>query len=81
MSVYARSEHAIRRELDKVPFDEQHVRRLMLDVEALLTGPTCGHEAERLARNIFNVTTAGDVARAMREAVARFDRENGGEKP
>jgi hypothetical protein len=71
MSLYRSPESYIQRELAKVPEKERAARRLELDLANILTGSTCGGEADRLAKlTIRNEPMA--LAVAMQEAAERY---------
>jgi len=81
---YKSYDHSIERELNKVRAenvrfgrseesseDALRRKRLEIDIADLLTGPTCGAEAERLAHNVMQGNPE-KVALALIEAGERY---------
>lgn len=66
----------IARQLAAVPAAERPRKRLEIDIAALLTGPTSGHNGDRLARCLVGSEYGEDrgeaVAHAMRDAADRY---------
>jgi hypothetical protein len=76
MSVYKQSARSIQRELSDIPPDERSKRRLQLDLESLLIGPTCGSEARRLVALLLASTSHDEVARTLLDIATRYQAES-----
>lgn len=59
------------RELAKVPRSERKRKRLELDFAHMMTGPTCGADAKRMAELAVKIDADG-LAKAMRGAADRY---------
>lgn len=77
MTVYVMPEAYIKAEMGKAP--DYAVRRLELDLEALLTGPTSGEKARHLSASIVR-QGAYAVVDALQKACNRFIGKHGPNK-
>jgi len=74
MSLYVMSKSYITRALSGFcNAEEIRERRLMLDLQAILTGPVSSAEAERIIGLLFDTSSGAEVAAALAETCARFN--------
>lgn len=70
--LFERSKLAMMRVLAAIPTPHKRAVRLQLDLEDILTGPTCGATAQELARAICRSGTHDEVANRLIEVARRY---------
>lgn len=76
MSLYEPPDRYVDRQLAGLEGTERATRRLAIDLAAILTGPTCGAEADRYATKLTE-DGGEELARRMREAADRYFKATG----
>jgi hypothetical protein len=73
MTIHKVPESYIERKLVAVPAHGRPGVRLAIDLAALLIGPTCGGEADRLVALLRASTDDPEIVRTLREIADRYD--------